>query len=231
MSDRQKIISRLIADRDFRADYIRAKLDVLIPSQLRALRMRENKTQPELAQMADMKQSRISAMETPGLVNFNRETLVRMAATHSVGLVIKFVPFSEMLEWENSYSQDAFNVRQLANDTNFLYPETITVRKRVRRKRNVRRVLSGIPIAQTAMTAAAMGTRRQYMNSIQGERPQMRLPFDLSEQVAPQKKLADVFELPDQSGSANDLPDLNRLVAASAGAATGTWGNYHVSGR
>lgn len=221
MSDRQKIISRLIADRDFRADYIRAKLDVLIPSQLRALRMRENKTQPEVAQMADMKQSRISAMETPGLVNFNRETLVRMAATHSVGMVIKFVPFSEMLEWENSYSQDAFNVTQLANDTNFLYPVTTAVRKRVRRKRNVRRVLSGIPTTQT--TTGAMGTR---MNPIQGERPQMRLPFDLSEQVVPQKQLADVLEWPDQSSSANDLPDLNRFAAASAGAATGTWGNY-----
>lgn len=209
MSDRQKIISRLIADRDFRADYIRAKLDVLIPSQLRALRMRENKTQPELAQMADMKQSRISAMETPGLVNFNRETLVRMAATHSVGMVIKFVPFSEMLEWENSYSQDAFSVTQLADDTNFLNPATI-VRRRVRRKRNARHILSSVPIIQTTATTTASGTR-EYMNTIQGERSQMRLPFD-------------VVEWPDQSGGA----DLNRLATASVGAdvSTGTWGKY-----
>lgn len=219
MSDRQKIISRLIADRNFRADYIRAKLDVLIPSQLRALRMRENKTQPELAQMADMKQSRISAMETPGLVNFNRETLVRMAATHSVGMVIKFVPFSEMLEWENSYSQDAFSVTQLADDTDFLYPAT-TVRKRARRKR-IRRVLSSASIAQTPITAV-MGTR-QYMNPAQGERTQMRFDFDLSEQVVHQKQLADVLEWPDQSGATNDL---NKLSATNAGAATGTWGKY-----
>src|SRR5438552_12353110 len=134
MSDRQKTISKLIADRNYRADYIRAKLEVLIPSQLRALRLRQDKTQPELAQMADMKQSRISAMETPGKVNFNLDTLVRMAATHNVGMTVKFVPFSEMLSWENEYSQDTFNVVKLANDINFLHAAR-TVRRRVRRKR------------------------------------------------------------------------------------------------
>lgn len=219
MNDRSGLISRLLREPDFRAAYIRAKLDVLIPSQLRALR--QDKTQLELAQMADMKQSRISAMETPGLVNFNRETLVRMAATHNVGLVVKFVPFSEMLEWENSYSQDAFTVTQLADDTDFLYPAT-TVRRRVRRKRNIRRALSSVAIAQTPITPAVMGTR-QYLNPTQGERTQMRFDFGLSEQVVHQKQLADVLEWPDQSGSANDL---NKLAAASAGAATGAWRNY-----
>ena len=135
MSDRSKLISRLISERDFRADYIRAKLDVLIPSQLRGLRRRDGLTQPQLAEMAGMKQARISAMETQGQVNFNRETLVRMAATYGVGLIVQFVSFSEMLEWENNYSQDDFRVTKLPNDINFLQPAR-TVRRRTRRKRN-----------------------------------------------------------------------------------------------
>jgi transcriptional regulator with XRE-family HTH domain len=220
MSDRQKIISRLIADRDFRADYIRAKLDVLIPSQLRALRMRENKTQPELAQMADMKQSRISAMETPGLVNFNRETLVRMAATHSVGIVIKFVPFSEMLEWENSYSQDAFSVPQLADDTNFLYPATIGVRKRPKRKRTARRILSSDEIFQTPMATGGVGAST-YMIPVQRERVQLRLQFKPSESASAQDRIANVIPLPNRRGSVvNDLSNLR--AAAGAG---GHYGN------
>jgi hypothetical protein len=207
MSDRQKIISRLIADRDFRADYIRAKLDVLIPSQLRALRMRENKTQPELAQMADMKQSRISAMETPGLVNFNRETLVRMAATHSVGMVIKFVPFSEMLEWENEYSQDSFDVVQLANDINFLQPARAT-RRRARRKR----VLSSVRIGQMPIAAS------RYVIPVPGERAQLKLQFETSQQPSAQARITEVITLPNRSSSfLNDLPFL-KTAAAGAGA-------------
>jgi transcriptional regulator with XRE-family HTH domain len=122
MNDRSNLISRLISERDFRADYIRAKLDVLIPSQLRGLRRRNDLTQPQLAEMAGMKQARISAMETQGRVNFNRETLVRMAATYGVGLIVKFVPFSEMLKWENDYSQDIFVVAKIEDDDEFLNP-------------------------------------------------------------------------------------------------------------
>jgi len=67
-----------------------------------------------------MKQSRVSAMEQPGAVNFNIETLVRSAATYGVGLVVRFVPFSEMLRWENSFDQDAFDVVPIGEDTEFI---------------------------------------------------------------------------------------------------------------
>jgi hypothetical protein len=69
-----------------------------------------------------MKQPRISAMETPGRTNFNLETLVRMAATLNVGLMVKFVPFSQMLKWENNYSQDVFDVTPIEKDSDFTNP-------------------------------------------------------------------------------------------------------------
>lgn len=122
MSDRSNLINRLRTNRDSRAAFIRAKLDVLIPSQLRALRLRQPMTQAVVADKADMKQSRISAMETPGKTNFNLETLVSLAATFKVGLMVKFVPFSGMLRWENEYSQDAFDVTGIDEDFEFLVP-------------------------------------------------------------------------------------------------------------
>lgn len=39
-----------------------------------------------------------------------------------VGLVVKFVPFSEMLRWENSFVQDSFRVLPINEDTSFLSP-------------------------------------------------------------------------------------------------------------
>jgi len=96
---------------------------VLIPSQIRALRLKTNDmTQKKLAELAGMAQPRISAMESPGETAFNIETLVRLAAAFKVGLKVEFVPFSEMLRWENDYSQDQFDVVRLDQDRAFLSP-------------------------------------------------------------------------------------------------------------
>lgn len=216
MSDRSKLINRLLHERDFRAAYIRAKLDVLIPSQLRALR--DEKTQLQIAEETGMKQARISAMETPGLVNFNRETLVRMAATHDVGLVVKFVPFSEMLEWENSYSQDAFNPTRLAHDIDFLQPAK-GVRRRARRNRTIRR-MSGVRTSQVPVTTAGIGAST-YTIPVQRERVQLKLQFEPAEQPPAQSQISKVITLPNRSGGSvvNNLP-IQRAAAAGAG------GNY-----
>ena len=61
-------------------------------------------------------------MEQPGAVNFNMETLIRSAASCGVGLVVRFVPFSEMLRWENGFSQDSFDVVPINEDTQFIAP-------------------------------------------------------------------------------------------------------------
>jgi len=79
-------------------------------------------TQKAFADLAQMAQPRISAMERPGATGFNVETLVRLAAALKVGLIVKFVPFSEMLAWENGFSQDQFDVVPVDQDTAFLYP-------------------------------------------------------------------------------------------------------------
>lgn|SRR5208283_273937 len=122
MSERSKLINKLKLSRDSRESYTRAKLQVLLPSQLRALRLKNCMSQPVLAAASGMKQSRISAMEQPGRTNFNLETLVRMAATFRVGLVVKFVPFSEMLRWENEFNQDEFNPPTIEADIEFQVP-------------------------------------------------------------------------------------------------------------
>lgn len=122
MSERSDLISRLCNERDFRGSYLRAKLNVLISSQIFALRKRFFGTQEAFADANDMKQSRVSAMETPGATNFNLETLIRVAATSKVGLIVKFVPFSEMLRWDNNFVQDEFGVIQIDKDVEFLTP-------------------------------------------------------------------------------------------------------------
>jgi transcriptional regulator with XRE-family HTH domain len=100
----------------YRESYIRASITVNLPSQIRALRLGIPMTQKEFATASEMKQPRISAMEKPGATRFNIETLIRVAATCGVGLIVKFVPISEMIAWENSFSQDKFKVAAFQKD-------------------------------------------------------------------------------------------------------------------
>ena len=124
MNERSDTISKLKNSAKFRASYLRAKLNINIPSQIRALRRRQDLTQAALAEEAGMKQSRISAMERPGETKFNLETLIRVAAAFKVGLIVRFVPFSDVLRWENGFSQDAFDVTKIDEDAEFLNPGT-----------------------------------------------------------------------------------------------------------
>lgn len=123
MRDRSERISRLRNDRKSREAYVKAKLGVLVPSQIKALRLKSNTPkQQALARLSGMHQPRLSKLETAGAANVTLETLAEIAAIHKVGVIVKFVPYSEMLEWDNAYSQDTFNVTRLDDDIAFLNP-------------------------------------------------------------------------------------------------------------
>jgi transcriptional regulator with XRE-family HTH domain len=121
------MISRLLSDRSSRESYIRAKLNLLIPSQIKALRLNQQWTQTQLGEESEMKQARISAMEKPGEVAFTLETLIRLAAALRVGLQVKFVPHSEMVKWDNDYSQDTFNAIPIEEDKAFINPTMVNL--------------------------------------------------------------------------------------------------------
>jgi len=126
VSERSEVISKLLSDIDARTAYIRAKLGTLVPAQIRAVRLKSDMPrQLDLAKEAQLHQSRISMFETPGAANVTLETLSRLAAAFKVGLVVKFVPFSDMLQWENEFSQDTFNPTKIDNDQAFINPPVV----------------------------------------------------------------------------------------------------------
>jgi transcriptional regulator with XRE-family HTH domain len=126
MSENSQLTDRLLTKRETREAYVRAKVTTNVPSQIKALRRRQgDMTQAQLAEEADMLQSRISTVEKPG-ARLNLDTLVRLAAAFRVALLVKFVSYSEMLRWENEFSQDAFNVIPIDEDVDFLKEEEPT---------------------------------------------------------------------------------------------------------
>jgi hypothetical protein len=129
VGERSGRISRLLDSQGSRTAYIKAKLGVLVPAQIRALRLKSiNPPMPfqkDLARESEIKQqSRISMIETPGAANITLETLAKVAAGLKVGVVVKFVPFSDMLRWENSFCPND-DVIRLDRDYEFISPNPI----------------------------------------------------------------------------------------------------------
>lgn len=123
MFERSEWINKLIDNYNSRVAYTKSKVSVNIASQIKALRRRRGMTQKELGQETVMKQSRISTMECPGATSLTLDTLSRLASAFKVGLIVKFVPYSEMLQWENIFSQDTFDAVIVDKDMKLQYPE------------------------------------------------------------------------------------------------------------
>jgi transcriptional regulator with XRE-family HTH domain len=116
---RRKLMTELI-EKEYRDAFVSSHIDIGIPFQVRALREQRGWTQKELAQSAEMKQERISAIENPNYKNqFSLKTLKRLASAFDVGLIVRFVPISELVEWEIKLSPEALKVLSFKEDPYF----------------------------------------------------------------------------------------------------------------
>jgi transcriptional regulator with XRE-family HTH domain len=102
--------SEELRDKEYRHGIVNAQIEVDLPLQIRALRKQLVGTQPEMAALTGMRQPRISAMEKPGGAHFTLETLRRLAEAFDVALIVRFAPFSELLDWSGKFNPDTFRV-------------------------------------------------------------------------------------------------------------------------
>lgn len=109
------LLSKLKKSREYRSGFVAAQIDVLIPFQIRALRKQYGLEQKDLAELTGMKQPSISKLEKAGN-RPNIETLKRIADGFDVALIIKFVPFSELVRWADNFSPDEFTVPNFSSE-------------------------------------------------------------------------------------------------------------------
>jgi transcriptional regulator with XRE-family HTH domain len=88
----------------YRDAYVSADIADTITAQMIALRKKHGWSQKELAERANMKQSRISAIEDPEYENISIATLKRLASVFDVALTVRFIPFSELAHWVHHLS-------------------------------------------------------------------------------------------------------------------------------
>lgn len=96
-----------LSDPDFRKQFIDAHVDEGIAFQIRSLRSNKKKqTQPEFAQELGVKQPLVSAWENPAYGKYSLNTLKKLAKAFDVGLLVRFVPFSTLVDWTVNLSPD-----------------------------------------------------------------------------------------------------------------------------
>jgi transcriptional regulator with XRE-family HTH domain len=115
MSEKSKLIEQL-QDKAYREAFVFSQMSIPISFQVRTLREHQGLTQKQLAEKAGMLQPRIVELERPKGKEPNLRTLGRLAAAFDVALVVRFVPFSELVEWAETFSPDTFVVPSFDDD-------------------------------------------------------------------------------------------------------------------
>ena len=91
------LISKL-RDRDFRSAFFSSRINNFLAFQIRALRQKKKWSQIELARRLKTSQNAVSRMENPSYGKHSITTLKRLGEMFDVGLVVWFVPFSELIK-------------------------------------------------------------------------------------------------------------------------------------
>jgi transcriptional regulator with XRE-family HTH domain len=112
----KEVMLEKLADQTYREAFISEEIDIGLPMQLRAMREKRGWNQKYIAEKMDTKQPRFSLMEKPGYGNFSINTLKRLASIFNVGLIVSFVPFSEMIDFVEGFGPKRLEVPSFGDE-------------------------------------------------------------------------------------------------------------------
>lgn len=112
-----KKIWKKMKSKPYRDSFVAAHISNTIAAQISSMREAAELTQAALARKLGTGQSRISALEDPNNTNVEIATLRRVASVFDVGLMIRFVPFSELSRWSGQLSAEDFAVPRFDEDS------------------------------------------------------------------------------------------------------------------
>ena len=102
-----KLWTRL-RNRTYRNAFVAAQLKHGVPFQIRAMRKQRGWSQQELANRSEVPQGTISRAENMNYGDLSFNTVLRIANGFDVAFVGRFVPFSELMRWYTSLSDELY---------------------------------------------------------------------------------------------------------------------------
>ncbi len=99
LNSKKSLLERLNRGADVRARFVDSNVSKLVAFQVRALREKEKWSQQRLAEKIESNQNAIYRAENPNYGKHTVTTLKKIAAVFDVALIVRFVPFSELIDW------------------------------------------------------------------------------------------------------------------------------------
>lgn len=121
INKRKQMLIESLKNKEYRDEYVSAGIDVGIAFQIKALREQQQPkswTQTDLATRANMHQERIHELEDPSHSPTIR-TLKKLAAAFDVGLIVRFVPFSDLVKWDINLSAKSLEIPSFEQEDYF----------------------------------------------------------------------------------------------------------------
>ncbi len=108
IANKREQIWQSLSDLGYRHQFVEEEINVGIAFQIRSLRNRQKLTQAELAELLGdkKKQPLLSAWENPSYGKYTLGTLKELAKAFDVGLLVRFVPFSTLVDWTINLTSD-----------------------------------------------------------------------------------------------------------------------------
>ncbi len=113
---RQQTIQSLVR-KGYRDAYVEQHIKRGIATQIRAMRDARKWTQSELARRLDISQPNVARLEDEDYGQYSLQTLKRLASAFDVALVVRFVPFSQLVDYTTRISPADLVPASFENDT------------------------------------------------------------------------------------------------------------------
>src|SRR5882672_12368971 len=112
----EAVVARLRRNKQTRKKFVESHINKTLAHQIRATRDRLGWSQDRLAREVGMNQNAISRLESPDYGKPTITTLKRLASALDVALVVRLVPFSELVHWVSgtSYINKGLSTQSLA---------------------------------------------------------------------------------------------------------------------
>jgi transcriptional regulator with XRE-family HTH domain len=113
---RTQQIALSLEDKAYADAFCEAEIATTLPFQIRAMRKERGWRQEDLARITQQKQKTISDFENPNYARFSLNSLRRLASAFDVALIVRFAPFSELVDWASTLSSEKLNAPPRGKD-------------------------------------------------------------------------------------------------------------------
>lgn len=115
VASKLKLLAKL-KKKKYRDAYVEEHVRTSLPFQIRALREQREWTQGRLAEELKTTQTAVSRLENPDYGKLSLNSLYKLASAFDVALLVKFVPFSRLIEEFKDASPQALSARSFEEE-------------------------------------------------------------------------------------------------------------------